>query len=57
MTIFKVINDQYGHDVGDDVINEVVRVLNHNTRADDRLFRLGGDEFFCFCFMASINIQ
>lgn len=42
---FKVINDQYGHDVGDDVINQVVRVLNHNTRADDRLFRLGGDEF------------
>lgn len=42
---FKEINDQYGHDVGDAVIKEIVRLLNHGTRSEDLLFRLGGDEF------------
>jgi diguanylate cyclase (GGDEF)-like protein len=42
---FKSINDQYGHDVGDLVINQAVRLIDNNTRGNDLLFRLGGDEF------------
>lgn len=42
---FKPINDNYGHEVGDDVLREVARRITHCTRADDIAFRLGGDEF------------
>ncbi|HDY8068033.1 TPA: GGDEF domain-containing protein [Vibrio vulnificus] len=42
---FKQVNDRYGHDVGDEVINLVVETIQHNTREVDLLFRLGGDEF------------
>ena len=42
---FKKVNDIYGHDVGDDVIKQIVAIIHHNTRKQDRLFRLGGDEF------------
>ncbi|MFN1651012.1 GGDEF domain-containing protein [Vibrio rotiferianus] len=42
---FKQVNDLYGHDVGDEVITEVVKILNQNSREYDLLFRLGGDEF------------
>lgn len=42
---FKTVNDLYGHDVGDDVINKVVMTIKSSTRTQDALFRLGGDEF------------
>lgn len=42
---FKPINDTYGHEVGDEVLKEVAQRLSHCTRADDVVFRLGGDEF------------
>ena len=42
---FKNINDTYGHDVGDEVLIRLVRVLNEKLSASDKLFRLGGDEF------------
>tara|TARA_Y100001956_G_C4124346_1_gene189225 strand:+ start:81 stop:1145 length:1065 start_codon:yes stop_codon:yes gene_type:complete len=42
---FKSINDNYGHDVGDKVIMQIVDSIAHNTRPEDLLFRLGGDEF------------
>jgi diguanylate cyclase (GGDEF)-like protein len=42
---FKVINDTYGHGVGDEVLKEFVAVIQHH-KSDLALFaRLGGEEF------------
>lgn len=42
---FKNINDTYGHDIGDYVLQEFSSLLKNNTRDDDVLFRWGGEEF------------
>ena len=42
---FKVVNDQYGHLVGDRVLQSVASVLRSVTGAGDLACRLGGDEF------------
>lgn len=42
---FKEINDTLGHDVGDQVLVEVARLLKHSLRAEETLARLSGDEF------------
>ena len=41
---FKPINDQYGHAVGDVVLQEIARLLMGSVRASDIAARLGGDE-------------
>ena len=42
---FKNINDTYGHQVGDDVIRAVAKVILDNLRATDFSGRYGGEEF------------
>ena len=42
---FKLVNDQLGHNVGDSVLKEVVRLLQERLRRTDVLFRYGGEEF------------
>ncbi len=42
---FKQINDQYGHDVGDDILVAFTELLMHRIRGTDRLYRIGGEEF------------
>lgn len=42
---FKSINDRFGHGVGDDVLRLFAEVARTNTRADDIVGRLGGEEF------------
>lgn len=42
---FKLINDNYGHSVGDDVLRECVECANQSLRSTDTLFRFGGEEF------------
>ncbi|MFA7290626.1 MAG: diguanylate cyclase [Rhodocyclaceae bacterium] len=42
---FKLINDTYGHDVGDRVLTDIAAVLQQNLRANDVICRVGGDEF------------
>jgi diguanylate cyclase (GGDEF)-like protein len=41
----KSINDQFGHAAGDAAIRACARALRSHIRADDLLFRWGGDEF------------
>lgn len=42
---FKDVNDEYGHDRGDQVLAEVARRLTQVVRDSDRLIRWGGEEF------------
>lgn len=42
---FKQINDRFGHEGGDVVLQQVAALLNARIRGGDYLFRLGGEEF------------
>jgi len=46
---FKRINDNLGHDAGDEVLRTTAQVIHKNTRAADRFVRWGGEEFILFC--------
>ena len=42
---FKRVNDEFGHDVGDVVLEWVGNLLKAHTRSADAIFRIGGEEF------------
>ncbi|QOP40622.1 GGDEF domain-containing protein [Sulfurimonas marina] len=42
---FKKVNDQYGHNVGDDVLQKISELLKNETREVDIVCRWGGEEF------------
>ena len=42
---FKKVNDTFGHDVGDQVLIEVVQTAGEQIRKTDSLYRTGGEEF------------
>ncbi len=46
---FKEVNDTFGHDAGDIVLQELALNLKHAVRTDDFVCRLGGDEFLIIC--------
>jgi diguanylate cyclase (GGDEF)-like protein len=52
---FKEVNDKWGHTVGDDVLQELVRRIDEEIRDTDHLGRWGGEEFVIFCKMISLG--
>jgi diguanylate cyclase (GGDEF)-like protein len=42
---FKLVNDRFGHLMGDEVLVLVARLMKQTFRSYDRLFRFGGEEF------------
>lgn len=45
---FKAVNDEYGHHQGDLLLQGFVETIQEKLRPQDRLFRLGGEEFMVF---------
>ncbi|CCN47465.1 putative GGDEF family protein [Vibrio nigripulchritudo MADA3029] len=45
LDFFKSINDKYGHDVGDEVLRQVAKLLKDSVRRSDSVYRVGGEEF------------
>ena len=44
---FKLINDTFGHAAGDIVLAQIAEICRANLREQDRVGRLGGEEFAC----------
>jgi diguanylate cyclase (GGDEF) domain len=42
---FKNVNDRYGHSTGDQVLQQIARIIGQNIRKDDIAARWGGEEF------------
>ncbi|MDX1251370.1 MAG: EAL domain-containing protein [Gammaproteobacteria bacterium] len=45
---FKLINDHYGHDIGDEVLQQIAGIMKDALREGDWVARWGGEEFFVF---------
>lgn len=42
---FKDVNDRFGHAAGDAVLRQIAEILRRETRSEDSIARVGGDEF------------
>ncbi len=52
---FKRVNDQYGHQSGDDVLREVANRIKKELRLSDSLGRFGGEEFVVLLTQATLE--
>jgi len=55
MDLFKKVNDNYGHDTGDFVLQEVAHAIQSMLRKEDIAVRWGGEEFFVFLPLTSME--
>ena len=53
---FKKINDTYGHDQGDVVLNQIASYIRENFRSNDICCRIGGEEFIILTPTTNIDI-
>lgn len=56
LDFFKGINDKYGHQAGDDVLQHVANFLNQCLRPYDLICRFGGEEFLLCLPHASVEV-
>ncbi|WP_281171574.1 ligand-binding sensor domain-containing protein [Desulfovibrio inopinatus] len=52
---FKSVNDNYGHQVGDQILQEFADRLRRNVRQTDTIGRWGGEEFLILCPDTGVN--
>lgn len=52
---FKDVNDNWGHNVGDQVLRRIATLLRENTRLSDCVGRWGGEEFMICCPGTDLN--
>ena len=53
---FKLVNDNYGHIVGDQVLKKLAQTFVNNVREDDLVARWGGEEFIIIVNYATVDI-
>lgn len=56
LNAFKVINDRYGHSIGDALLKKIGSVLLEGVRDCDMVARLGGDEFAVLLFKTDLTL-
>ena len=54
---FKLVNDNFGHEVGDLVLKKVAKLLQESFRATDYPARIGGDEFAVILTDMTVEMQ
>jgi diguanylate cyclase (GGDEF)-like protein len=52
---FKTINDKYGHNIGDEILQLFVKLISENSRSTDFIARWGGEEFLLVCPNTSLH--
>lgn len=45
---FKKVNDEYGHDAGDQALRQLAQIIRDSVRSSDFVYRYGGEEFVIF---------
>ena len=52
----KIVNDTYGHEMGDKLLRKVADIMRENTRDEDIVARWAGDEFVIFLTQTDIEM-
>ena len=50
---FKAVNDHSGHQAGDEVLRRLVATIQQTLRAEDAIYRMGGEEFLVILYVSS----